>query len=59
MDKHSKAKLVNLLHASPFADTGTAYLDAPAWKKAPEKVKNQIIIEETAKGIAKKKIAIQ
>lgn len=54
MDKQLKRTLVNALKESSFAET-----DSNDWKKAPEKVKTKLILEEAAKGIAKKKIEIQ
>jgi hypothetical protein len=55
----SKKELVTRLMSSDFVDKGNSDIDNPEWKKIPEKIKNSFLIQEAAKGIAKKKIEIQ
>mmetsp|Transcript_1797 Transcript_1797/g.3902 ORF Transcript_1797/g.3902 Transcript_1797/m.3902 type:complete len:127 (+) Transcript_1797:1339-1719(+) len=51
MNLESKATLVRKLIKSPLALTETA-----DWQRRPEKVKNDLIIEEAARCIARKKL---
>ena len=55
----SKKDLVTKLLSSNYIDQGTIHTENPEWKKPAEKIKNGFLIQEAAKGIAKKKIEIQ
>lgn len=50
-----RRNLIALLQNGAFIDVNSN----PEWKKAPDKIKTSLILEEAARAIARKKIEIQ